>query len=107
MRTGDGAAVSRWLDIPLGRHPGQHAPTWGALAERYDRCLGRVAFYVGQHIHDRGTSARIATEALEGNLDLLVAEHDELEELRRLRATADRLIALRVAPRPGPGGSRA
>jgi len=44
-------------------------------------------------------------EALERNPDLLVAEHDELEELRRLRSTADRLIATSVAARPGTRSS--
>jgi hypothetical protein len=96
--------MNRWLDVPLGRYPGQKVPTWGALAERYDRCLGRVEYYVGRRVQDRGSSERIVAEALERNLDLLVAEHDELEELRRLRATADRLIATSApATRGGRG----
>jgi len=85
-------ATHRWLDIPLGRRSGREIPTWGALAQRYERCLGRVASYVGKRVHDPGVFDRIVGEALERNVDLLVAEHDELEELRRLRATADRLI---------------
>lgn len=91
-----------WLDIPLGRCAGRTVPTWGALAERYDRCLGRVAFYVGQRVRDRGSLERIMAEAIEGNLDLLVADHDELDELRRLRATVDRLIATSAVT---PGGA--
>jgi hypothetical protein len=95
--------MNHWLDIPLDPHPGHRAPTWSVLAERYDRCFGRVAFYVGQRVRDRGTLARIVTETLEENLELLVADHDDLEELRRLRTTADRLIVLHVAPCPGAG----
>jgi hypothetical protein len=85
-------ATHRWLQIPLGLHSEREVPTWGALAERYARCLGRAAFYVGRRVPDPGASARIVTMALERNVDLLLAEHGELEELRRLRATADRLI---------------
>lgn len=92
--------MARWLDIPLGRRTGRSAPTWGLLAERYDRCRGRVSLYVGRRIHDRGTFERIVSEALQRNVDLLVSKHDELDELRRLRATADRLIASSV-----PGGA--
>jgi hypothetical protein len=101
-----GEPVSRWLEIPLGRYGGRRIPTWSALAERYDRCRGRVAFYVGQRVHDHGAFERIVTEALESNVELLVAEHGELEEIRRLRATAARLIAMSVGPRPGSGVSR-
>ena len=97
--------MNRWLDVPLDRHPGQGPPTWSVLAERYDRCFARVAFYVGQRVRDRGTLERIVIEALEENLELLVADHDDLEELRRLRTTADRLIAC-VAPCPGAGQAR-
>jgi hypothetical protein len=86
-------ATHRWLEIPFGLHPEQEAPTWAALAERYQRCLGRAAFYVGRRVPDRGASARIVTMALERNIDLLLAEHGELEELRRLRAAVDRLIS--------------
>jgi hypothetical protein len=98
--------LTRWIEIPLGPDRGRGVPTWGALAERYDRCLGRVAFYVGQRVHDRGACERIVSEALESNVELLVAEHDELEETRRLRATAARLIAMSVGRRPGSGVPR-
>lgn len=93
-------ATHRWLHIPLGLHSGREVPTWGALAERYERCLGRVAFYVDQRVRDRGASARIVAAALERNVDLFLAEHGELEELRRLKATADLLIETRIAVAP-------
>jgi hypothetical protein len=89
--------MARWLDVPLDAHA-----TWGRLAAGFDRCSGRVAFYVGQRVQDPAALERIVTEALERNVDLLLGEHDELEELRRLRATADQLIAtshLRAAAR--------
>jgi hypothetical protein len=96
----------QWLDIPLGRRGGRRGPTWGVIAERFDRCLGRLAFYVGKRVDDRGRVERIVTEVLEANLRLLVAEHDELEELRRLRAAADRRIATSGEARPGALRSR-
>jgi hypothetical protein len=91
-----------WLDIPLGRGAARTAPTWGTLSARYERCLGRVTYYVGQRVHDHGSVERIASRTIEGNVDLLVAEHDELDELRRLRATADQLITANALT---PGGA--
>lgn len=98
-----GEPTPRWIEIPLGPDRGRRVPTWGALAERYDRCRGRVAFYVRQRVQDHGAFERIVTEALESNVELLVAEHDELEEIRRLQATAGRLIAMSVGSCPGSG----
>jgi len=95
-----------WIDVPLGHPAESAAPTWGSLAERFERCSGRAAFYVAQRIDDRPTFERILAQTLESNLDLLVGEHNELEELRRLRATADRLIATSHIEDPGPRGSR-
>lgn len=95
----------RWLDIPLARQPGREVPTWGALAECYERCLGRVAFYVDHRIRDSGLSTCIVSEAIAQNVDLLLSEHDELEELRRLRGTVDRLITARLATAPDTRGS--
>jgi hypothetical protein len=95
--------MKRWLDVPIGRHSGRRDLTWGMFAARFDRCFGRIAFYVGQRVHDRETFERIVTEVLERNGDLLLVEHNELEELRRLRSTADRLMATSVAGRPGCG----
>lgn len=95
-----------WLDVPLGQRAGPGTPTWGSLAKRFERCSGRAAFYVAQRVDDRETLERILTKTLESNLDLLVEDHDELEELRRLRATADRLIATSVMEDRGPRGSR-
>ena len=91
-----------YLDIPLGRPSARRGPTGALLAERFQRCFGRVAFYVGQRVHDREACERIVAQAIEGNLDLLVSEHGELDELRRLRATADRLIATSAVT---PGGA--
>jgi hypothetical protein len=95
-----------WIDVPLGHPAESEAPTWGSLAERFERCSGRAAFYVARRVDDRSTFERILARTLESNLDLLVGEHDELEELRRLRATADRLIATSHIEDPGPRGSR-
>lgn len=92
--------MTRWLDIPLGGYAGQPVPTWETIAERYGRCTGRVAFYVRARIQDRRTFERVVSESIERNIDLLVTEHDELEELRRLRSTADRLIGARLVVRP-------
>ncbi len=87
--------MTSWLDVPLGRHSRSAEMTWGSLAERFDRCTGRAAFYVGQRVQDRRAYECIVKEILTRNVDLLVAEDDELEELRRLRTTADCLIATR------------
>jgi len=94
------------LELPVGRRSGRKVPTWGAVAERFDRCLGRVSLYVGERIHDPGFCGRIVAGAIEGNLDLLVTEHGEREELRRLTATADRLIATGNAPASRAGYAR-
>jgi hypothetical protein len=99
LRACDGPRLTRWLEIPLGADSGRKAPTWNLLAERYDRCFRRVEFYVGPRVRDPETFERIVNEVIDLNLDLLVSETDELEEIRRLRATADRLIALRVGLR--------
>jgi hypothetical protein len=96
----------QWLDVPLCRRAGRRGPTWGELAERFERCLGRLAFYVGKRVNDRQSAERIVSAVLEANLRLLVVEHDELEELRRLRAAADRLIAASVDAPPGTLRSR-
>jgi hypothetical protein len=98
--------MTGWLDVPLGRRSGTNRPTWGSLAERFERCRGRVEFYVGRRVHDPRISVCIVIETLESNLDLLIVEHDELEELRRLRATVDRLIASYPAARDRRGRLR-
>lgn len=97
---GTGIADHRWLDIPVARQPARDLPTWGVLAERYERCLRRVAFYVRHRVQDGTASAWIAAEVLERNVDLLLAEHGELEELRRLLNTSDRVIAAHAALPP-------
>ncbi len=95
-----------WLDVPLGKSAGPGTPTWEAFAERFERCFGRAAFYVARRVEDRRTLDRIVARTLESNLDLLVEDHDELEELRRIRAAADRLMATSAVEGPGPRGSR-
>lgn len=82
----------RWLDLPIDSSRAGGVPTWGAVAERYDRCLGRLAFYVGRRVDGRAAAEFIVDEALRQNPDLLVGPHDELGEFRRLKESADHLI---------------
>jgi len=86
--------MNRWLDLPIDPIPGEKAPTWEAVAERYDRCLARLVSYVGRHVRDAEAADLVVAAALRQNVHLLVAEPDELGELRCLRQSADRLIAL-------------
>lgn len=88
----------RWLDLPIESNPAGQIPTWGEVAERYERCLGRIAFYVGERVCSRAAAEIIVDEALRENPGLFVAQHDELGEFRRLRESADRLIES-VSPR--------
>jgi hypothetical protein len=68
---------------------------WSRLqTECFDRCFWRVSLYVSRHVNDRESIERIVTEVLAGNLDLFIAQCSELEELKRLKASADRLLAL-------------
>ena len=83
-----------WLQIPLPKGPWLAIPTWQVFSERFDRCLRRVSFYVSGRVSDRAARGRIVTQVLVENPDLFVAHCDELEELRRLEASADRLLAL-------------
>jgi len=88
--------MTRWLDIPLGRHAEWKDPTWGLLAERYDRCSRRLAFYVGQRVHDRGTLDRIVVEVLQRNLELLIAAIGE----GRWWPTPNPCFPRRISPDP-------
>ena len=45
-------------------------------------------------MNDRERFARIVVEVLAGNLELFVGQCSELEELKRLKASADRFLAL-------------
>ncbi len=75
--------------------------------ERFERCFRRVTYYVGRRVQDRETQERIVTCVLVDNLDLFIAPHEELEELTRCKASADRHIALERSARSGPDASLA
>jgi hypothetical protein len=89
-----------WLQIPLPRGT---TPSWEAFSERFDRCLRRVSFYVSRRVSDRQSLGRIVTRVIVENLDFFAAECDQPNELRRLRASADRILALEAATSPGAG----
>ena len=90
-----------WLRIPLPKRSLRSIPTWRVFSERFERCLRRVSFYVNRRVRDRDIVGRIVTRVLVDNPDLFIAHFDELEELRRLEASADRLLALEAAISPG------
>lgn len=89
-----------FLQIPVHKGAGRPTPTWEVFSERFDRCLRRVSFYVSRRVSDRETLGRIVTRVLVENLDFFVAPSDEPEELKRLRASADQLLALEAATSP-------
>ena len=82
------------LQFPPRKDAERTSPTWEVFSECFDRCFRRVSFYVSRRVNDRESFERIVTEILAGNLDLLIAPCSELEELKRLKASADRLLAL-------------
>ncbi|HXK25671.1 MAG TPA: hypothetical protein VMS55_23580 [Myxococcota bacterium] len=90
-----------WLQILLPKSSWRSIPTWQVFSERFERCLRRVSFYVSRRVGNRDVRGRIVTRVLIENPDLFVAHCDELEELRRLEASADRLLALEAATRAG------
>ena len=92
-----------WLRIPPRKGAGSTSPTWEVFSERFDRCFRRVSFYVSRRASDRESLERIVTEVLAENLDLFIAQCDEREELTRLKASADRLLALEAATSSGAG----
>ena len=83
-----------WLEIPHRKGAGRPSPTWEVFSERFDRCFRRVSFYVSRRVNDRESFERIVMEVLAGNLELFIGQCSELEELKRLKASADRLLAL-------------
>lgn len=87
-----------WLEIPA-------IPSWQDFSARFDRCFRHVSLYVEQHVNDRERRRQIVTEVLTGSLDLFLAPRDEREELERLNASADRLLALGAPTLPGAGTS--
>jgi len=94
-----------WLQLPVRKGAGRSSPTWDVFSDRFERCFRRVSFYVGRRVNDRESFERIVTDVLAGNLDLLIAQYGEMEELKRLKASADRLLALEAATSPGAGTS--
>jgi len=83
-----------WLQIPLRQGAGLESPTWEAFSERFDRCFRRVSLYVGRRVNDRESLEQIVREVLADNLALFIEPCDNEEEMRRLKASADRLLAL-------------
>jgi hypothetical protein len=83
-----------WLQIPLQHGAGRTSPTWEVFSERFDRCFRHVSLYVGRRVNDRESLECIVREALADNLRLFIEPCDAREEMRRLKASADRLIAL-------------
>lgn len=83
------------IEIQVRKGVPPAAVTWEVLAERFDRSFRIVAFYVGQRVSDRARFKSIVIEVLGGNLDLFTTPCEEVKALRRLKASADRLIALR------------
>jgi hypothetical protein len=63
------------------------------LAKGYERWFDPLHAYVSRHVTGRQVQVRIVREVLSENLDLLVGRRDEASEIRRLKATANRLIA--------------
>jgi hypothetical protein len=90
-----------WLQVSLGKAAGRTSPTFEVFSERFDRCFRRTSFYVSRRVSDRETLERIVTRVLVENLELFNAQCDPLEEVGRLKASADRLLALEAATSPG------
>jgi len=63
------------------------------FAEGYARWCDPLYAYVSRSVAGRQARERIVREVLTENLDLLVGRREEGLEVRRLAATADRLIA--------------
>ena len=63
------------------------------FASGYQRWFAPLHAYVSRHIEARQVRERIVREVLSENLDLLVGRRDAASEIRRLEATANRLIA--------------
>lgn len=86
-----------WLRIPPRNGGGRTSLTWEVFSERFDRCFQRASSYVRQRASDRETLARIVTAVLIENLDLFLTQCGEREEMKRLTASADRLLLLEAA----------
>jgi len=85
------------LQIPLRKDAGHTSPTWAEFSERFDRCFQAVCDHVNGRVIDGEVLRHIVTRVLVENMDLFIAQHDEPLELERVRASADRLLALEAA----------
>jgi hypothetical protein len=94
-----------WLEIPIREGSMPTLPTWEDFSVRLDRCFRQSSLYVGQHVNDRSRFRQVVTEVLTGSRDLFMTPSDEREELRHLKASADRLLALEAPALPGNGTS--
>lgn len=101
---------------PVGREPPGHpaastprvqgtSVTRREFCVAFERCFDRVYAYVERRVEDRSTCERIVEQVLTARIDLLVDPRDDERDLRRLKDTTDRWIAL-LAVRPGPPGPR-
>jgi hypothetical protein len=95
--------MTAWLEIPAREGAGPKRPSWDAFSERLDRCFQHVSLYVEQRVTDRKRLRQIVTDVLAGSLDLFITPCDEREALRRLRASADRLLPIGTPAAPGDG----
>jgi hypothetical protein len=93
--------MTAWLEIPLREGAGPKPPSWDAFSKRLDRCFRHVSLYVGQRVTDPKRFRQIVTDVLAGSLDLFITPCDEREELRRLTASADRILSIRTPAAPG------
>ena len=84
---------SAWLDSSPGNGTEAGSETWDSFSDRLDRCFQQVSSYVGEHVSDRNWFRHVVTEVLAGSLDLFITPRDEQEELKRLKASADRVLA--------------
>jgi len=90
-----------WLHIPLPKRAGRaKTPSWEVFAERFDRCVRRVSFYVSQRVSDPEALSRIVMQIVIENPAFFTAESDDPETLRRLRASTEHLLALEAASHP-------
>lgn len=94
------------LRVPFGRNLRRTGPTWEIFSKRFDRSFRRVSLYVSRRVSDRKTLEHVVTLVLVENLELFLGQHDERQELKRFKASADRLLAVEVSGlQAGSGGS--
>jgi hypothetical protein len=92
------------LQIPLRKDARHTSPTWAEFSERFDRCFRAVCDHVNGRVIDNAVLRHIVTRVLTENMDLFIAQHDDPDELERVRASADRLLGLGAAATiPGAG----